>query len=81
MSARSTTQHTKHYARLAFEAPRVGPLDVKVLDPDGNLIRIIPGAVLMKRKPQSLRETPKTAPRTLGPLVKMVRARRREERP
>jgi hypothetical protein len=66
--------------RLTFDAPAAGPLDVKVYGPDGTLLRIIPGALLLQRgavKPHTM----KIPPRQNRPYVARMKATRREERP
>ena len=67
--------------RLTFDEPTVGPLDVKVFDGEGNLLRIIPGAVLLKRKLTHQRGPEMSLAADKRPTVGIVRARRREERP
>jgi hypothetical protein len=66
--------------RIAFDAPAPGPLDVKVYDGAGTLLRIIPGALLIQRgrvKPHTM----KIPPRQNSPYVARVKATRREEMP
>jgi hypothetical protein len=57
-----------------------GRLDVRVLDAAGQLLRVIPGAVLIKRgavKPHTM----KIPPRQNRPYVARVKATRREQMP
>ena len=64
--------------RIAFDEPAPGPLDVKVYDGDGTLVRIIPGALLIQRgavKPHTM----KIPPRQNRPYVARVKATRRED--
>jgi hypothetical protein len=61
--------------RIAFDAPTAGPLDVKVYDGAGTLLRIIPGALLIQRgavKPH----TTKIPPRQNRPYAPRVKAAR-----
>lgn len=69
------------HKRLTFDEPAVGPLDVKVYSPDGTLIRIIPGALLMRRKLSRLSKDVVIPPRDEVPHVPRVKAKTRAGRP
>lgn len=71
----------ERYSRIAFDEPTDGPLDVRVYDGDGNLLRVITGAMLSKRTLTHQRAPEMARPTAPKPDVPMVKARRREERP